>query len=200
MKAILIGKYILATTLLILPLSVFAKTETALFAAGCFWCAEHDFEKVPGVLTVVSGYTGGHVKDPSYEAVSAGGTGHYEAIEVIYDASKVSYKQLLTTFWHNVDPLDATGQFCDKGQQYRSVIFYRNNAEKKQAEASEKALAATHGFKQISTLILPAVTFYPAEDYHQNYASKNPVRYNYYRFSCGRDKRLKQLWGEDATH
>ncbi len=171
-------------------------TATAIFAAGCFWCAEHDFEAVPGVLKVVSGYTGGSVKNPTYKQVSAGGTGHYESIEVYYDPAKISYSQLLTVFWHNVDPVDPTGQFCDKGQQYRAVIFYKNNTEKKLAEESKANLLKSGKFKSIATLILPAKTFYPAEDYHQGYAQKNSVRYRYYRYACGRDQRLEEVWGK----
>ncbi|MBA3660155.1 MAG: peptide-methionine (S)-S-oxide reductase MsrA [Gammaproteobacteria bacterium] len=169
--------------------------QKAVFAAGCFWCAEHDFENVPGVLKVISGYTGGELKNPTYEQVSAGGTGHFETVEVYYDPGKISYEQLLNFFWHNVDPEDGTGQFCDKGDSYRSAIFYQTEAEKKMAEQSKSQWKESGRFKNIATLILPVRQFYPAEDYHQDYAKKNPVRYRFYRYSCGRDARLAMLWG-----
>jgi len=172
-------------------------TESALFAAGCFWCAEHDFETLPGVAKVISGYTGGTEKNPTYEQVSSGTTGHFESIKVIYHPSEISYQQLLDFFWHHVDPTDPNGQFCDKGKQYRSVIFYSNDKEKVLAEKSKQALIKSGKFKTIETLILPASTFYPAEDYHQDYSHKNPVRYKFYRYSCGRDQRIKELWGHD---
>lgn len=170
------------------------ETATAMFAAGCFWCAEHDFETVPGVINVVSGYTGGQEVNPTYEQVSSGGTGHFESIKVTYQPDKISYKALLTVFWHNIDPTNAKGQFCDTGKQYRSVIFYSNETEKKIAEESKAALIKSGRFKTIETLILPASTFYPAEEYHQGYSHKNPLRYQFYRYSCGRDQRLKKLW------
>ena len=172
------------------------KTATAIFAAGCFWCAENDFEKVPGVIKVTSGYTGGKEVNPTYEQVSNGSTGHFESIQVEYRPDKVSYSQLLDVFWHNVDPTDDKGQFCDKGKQYRSVIFYGNDKEKQLADSSKHALVASGTFNSVATLILPASTFYAAEDYHQGYAEKNPVRYHYYRYSCGRDARLKEVWGK----
>ena len=190
-------RYVAALSLLlVLPAISYAGISTAIFAAGCFWCAEHDFEQVPGVDKVIAGYTGGMVANPSYEQVSAGGTGHYESVEVFYDPDKISYQKLLSVFWKNVDPLDSSGQFCDKGQQYQAVIFYANPEEKKLADASKDALMHSGKFKSIATLILPASTFYPAEDYHQGYARKNPVRYHYYRYRCGRDQRLKEVWGE----
>jgi len=169
--------------------------RTAIFAGGCFWCMEPPYDKLDGVLETTSGYSGGHVKNPSYEQVSAGGTGHAEVVRVKYDANKVSYAQLLEVFWRNVDPLDAGGQFCDRGDQYRSAIFYGNEAEKKLAEASRKRVAAQLGVK-IVTGIVPASAFYPAEEYHQNYYQRNPVRYKFYRYRCGRDKRLDELWGK----
>lgn len=172
-----------------------AASATAIFAAGCFWCAEHDFEKVPGVEKVISGYTGGQVANPTYQQVSDGGTGHFESVQVIYDPAKVSYQQLLNVFWHNVDPTDGGGQFCDRGDQYRSAIFYANKSEKKLAEQSKQDLLQAGKFKSIATLIIPATTFYPAEEYHQQYAVKNPVRYRFYRYSCGRDARLDEVWG-----
>lgn len=169
--------------------------ERVEFAAGCFWCAEHDFEQVQGVISVVSGYTGGKEKNPTYEMVSSGATGHYEAIQVTYNPSVISYKELLNVFWHNVDPTDADGQFCDRGKQYRAAIFYHNQEEKKLAEASKAELLRSGHFKQIAVAILPSSTFYPAESYHQNYSTRNPVRYRYYRYRCGRDQRLREVWG-----
>lgn len=168
----------------------------ATFAGGCFWCMEPPFEQLPGVVSVTSGYTGGQKVNPTYPEVSSGGTGHVEAVEIVYDPVKVSYSRLLDIFWRNIDPLDAAGQFCDKGQQYRSAIFYHNDEQKRLAEASKQALEQSGRFKQSTvTTIVPVTAFYPAEDYHQNYYQKNPVRYKYYRYSCGRDQRLEQLWG-----
>ena len=170
------------------------KTATAIFAMGCFWCAEADMQKVPGVIKVVSGYTGGGKATATYEQVSKKETGHYEAILVTYDPAKVSYAKLLTAFWKNVDPYDAKGQFCDKGNSYRSAIFPANATETAAANASKDFLEKELG-KPIATKILPRQPFYPAEEYHQDYAKKNPIRYDYYRSSCGRDARLKALWG-----
>jgi methionine-S-sulfoxide reductase len=171
------------------------KTETAIFAAGCFWCVEEAFEKVPGVVSVVSGYTGGKVANPSYEQVTTGRTGHYESVKVIFDPGKVSYQQLVDWFWRNVDPHDADGQFCDKGPHYRGAIFYMGDAQKKIAEDSKKALAG--GFKQpVVTEILPAGPFYDAENYHQDYYKKNPNRYQFYKYGCQRVQRLEQVWGK----
>jgi len=172
-------------------------SRAAVFAGGCFWCTESDFEKVDGVIEAVSGYTGGHVPNPAYEQVSSGGTGHVEAVKVIYDPEKISYQQLLEVFWHKIDPTDAGGQFCDKGSQYRSVIFYADDHERMLAEASKEKLRSSSVFqKPIVTDILPLGTFYPAEEYHQNYYKKNPIRYHYYRSSCGRDQFLKKTWGD----
>lgn len=168
--------------------------RTAVFAGGCFWCMEPPYDKVNGVLETTSGYSGGHVKNPTYDQVSAGGTGHAEAIQITYDANKVSYSDLLRIFWHNIDPFDAGGQFCDRGDQYRSEIFYSNEQEKELAEASKKKVEAELG-KKVVTQIQPASTFYPAEAYHQNYYQRNPLRYKYYRFRCGRDQRLEAVWG-----
>jgi len=171
------------------------KTREAVFAGGCFWCTESDFEKVDGVVEVISGYTGGHVKDPTYHEVSAGGTGHVEAVKVIYDPAKISYSQLLDVFWHHVDPTDAGGQFVDRGSQYRSVIFYANEQERRLAEASKAKLAASRRFsKPIVTDILPLGPFYRAEDYHQDYYKKNPLRYRFYRYGSGRDQFLEKTW------
>lgn len=170
-------------------------TATAVFAGGCFWCTESDFEKVPGVIDAISGYTGGHVKNPTYEEVSAGGTGHMESVKVIYDPSKVTYKQLLEYFWEHVDPTDPGGQFVDRGNQYRSAIFYANEKQKRLAEETKAELAASGIFKKpIVTLILPLGPFYPAEKYHQDYYKKNPIRYHWYRYNSGRDQFIKKVW------
>jgi peptide-methionine (S)-S-oxide reductase len=175
-----------------------AKTAVATFAGGCFWCVEEAFDKVPGVLSTVSGYTGGTVANPTYEQVSGlKNTGHAEAVRVTYDPAKVSYKQLVDWFWRNIDPTQADGQFCDHGSPYRSGIFYHDEEQKKIAEASKEALAASGRFKQpIATEIVPAGPFYDAEDYHQDYYKKNNHRYQLYKYSCGRAQRLQQLWGK----
>lgn len=172
-----------------------SETATAIFAMGCFWCAEADFEKVDGVTDVVSGYTGGGVRSPTYEQVSAGGTGHYEAVRVTYDPAKVKYSELLSVFWKNVDPFDAAGQFCDKGESYRAAIFPASTSERTAALASRDYLI---GFfkRDLATKIEPRGAFYPAEDYHQDYYKKNPIRYRYYRSRCGRDDRLAEVWGK----
>ena len=166
----------------------------AYFAMGCFWCGEADFEKLDGVYEAVSGYAGGHKEDPNYEEVTAGGTGHYEAVRVSYDPAKLSYQDLLNVFWRNVDPFDAAGQFCDKGESYRAAIFPKNAAERAQAEASLQAVKRRFD-QSVATRIVAAPTFYPAEDYHQDYYKKNPIRYKFYRTSCGRDDRLEEVWG-----
>jgi peptide-methionine (S)-S-oxide reductase len=172
---------------------------SAVFAGGCFWCEETAFEGLPGVLSVTSGYTGGQVKNPTYEQVSGGGTGHAESVEVVYDPAKTTYEKLLEVFWHNVDPFQKDGQFCDHGTQYRSAIFYRDEAQKKAAEESKRKLEEDPKFKgKIVTQIVPASTFYPAEEYHQDFWKKSPARYYSYREGCGRDARLKQIWGEAA--
>jgi peptide-methionine (S)-S-oxide reductase len=169
----------------------------AVFAGGCFWCMEGPFDALPGVAATTSGYTGGTKPKPTYAEVSAGTSGHLEAIEVTYDPRQVSYERLLEVFWRNVDPFDGSGQFCDKGPQYRSAVFVRDERERKLAEASKRAVEARFG-KTVATEVLPASVFWPAEDYHQDYATKNPVRYKYYRYSCGRDARLKAVWGAQA--
>lgn len=175
------------------------KTETAVFAGGCFWCMEPPYDKLDGVISTTSGYIGGSKSDADYKKVSAGGTGHYEAVQIEYDPSKVSYEKLLEVFWYNIDPLDGTGQFCDKGSQYLSAIFPKNEEERALAEASKAAVApAGASADAIKTQILPASPFYAAEDYHQDYYEKNPVRYKFYRWNCGRDQRLEQLWGAAA--
>ena len=173
----------------------------ATFAGGCFWCMEPPFDKLNGVASTTSGYTGGSKTDPTYEEVSSGGTGHAEAVEVLYDPAKVSYEQLLDVFWHNVDPTVRSRQFCDVGEQYRTAIFTHDETQKRLAEASKAALEKSKPFKEgIVTEIVPAGRFYPAEEYHQDYYKKNPVRYKFYRFNCGRDQRLEQLWGKAAAH
>jgi peptide-methionine (S)-S-oxide reductase len=174
-------------------------TATAIFAGGCFWCVESDFDKVPGVLSTVSGYTGGQTTNPTYELVSAGGTGHAEAVKVVYDPARVTYDQLLNVFWRNVDPVTANAQFCDHGNQYRSAIFVGSKEEKSLAEVSKAALQASGRLnKPIVTEIVAASTFYPAEEYHQDYYIKNPLKYKFYRTTCGRDARLRELWGNEA--
>jgi len=171
----------------------------ATFAGGCFWCMEPPFDRLPGVISVTSGYTGGTMKNPSYEDVSAGGTGHAESVEVRFDPAKITYQKLLDVYWHNVDPLTANAQFCDHGSQYRTAIFYHDEEQHRLAEASMKAVQKR--FRQpIVTQIVPATEFYPAEDYHQHYYKKNPIRYKFYRFNCGRDQRLEQLWGVAPAH
>ncbi|MEJ2313400.1 MAG: peptide-methionine (S)-S-oxide reductase MsrA [Nitrospirota bacterium] len=177
------------------------KYEEAIFAGGCFWCMEPPFEKLDGVKEVISGYTGGHKENPTYKEVSAGGTGHVEAVKVIYDPSKVSYETLLQVFWRQVDPTDAGGQFVDRGSQYRSAIFYLNDKQKALAEQSKAELAKSGRFdKPIVTEILPAGKFYEAEDYHQDYYKKNPIRYKIYRYGSGRDKFLEKAWGDEREY
>lgn len=167
----------------------------AIFAGGCFWCVEADFDKVPGVLSTTSGFTGGKVANPSYRQVSGGGTGHAEAVEIVYDPRKVSYRQLLDHLWRNIDPTVNNRQFCDVGDEYRSAIFVRNDAERKLAEASKQEVAAKLG-KPVYTEIAAAGPFYKAEEYHQDFYKKNAVKYKFYRWNCGRDQRLEQLWGK----
>jgi peptide-methionine (S)-S-oxide reductase len=169
--------------------------STAIFAGGCFWCVEADFEKLPGVIEAESGYIGGSVPNPTYKQVSAGGTGHAEAVRVYYDAKKVSYTQLLDYFWHHVDPTVKDQQFCDVGSQYRTAIFYQNDKEKTAAEASKAALEKNGRLAHVYTEIASAGTFTVAEDYHQDYYKKNPIRYKYYRTGCGRDARVAEVWG-----
>jgi peptide-methionine (S)-S-oxide reductase len=171
-------------------------TAVATFAGGCFWCVESDFDKVPGVISTTSGYTGGTLARPSYEQVSSKTTGHAEAVEVVFDPAKVSYAQLLTYFWHSIDPTTKDRQFCDVGSPYRTAIFVHGATQRQAAEASLAELQKTKPFKEpIVTQIVDAGPFYPAEAYHQDYYRKNPVRYHYYRSACGRDARLEQLWG-----
>ncbi len=168
---------------------------TAIFAGGCFWCSEADFEKLSGVISAESGYTAGKLLNPSYEQVSAGGTGHTEAVRVTYDRTRVSYSQLVEYFWRSIDPTVKDQQFCDHGTQYRSGIYWQNDEERKIAETSRDALLKGGRLKQIHTEIIAASAFYPAEEYHQDYYKKNPIRYSYYRKGCGRDARIQEIWG-----
>lgn len=170
----------------------------AVFAGGCFWCTESDFDKVPGVLSTTSGYTGGKLLNPTYKQVSAGGTGHIEAVRIVYDPSKVTYAALVTHLFRTIDPLDTGGQFCDRGYQYRSAIFTGTPDEQRVAAGVRSRVAAALK-KPIGTLILPAAKFYSAEGYHQDYYKKNPIRYRFYRSSCGRDARVKKVWGRSAV-
>ncbi len=173
------------------------ESAVAIFAGGCFWCMEPPYDKLPGVEATIAGYIGGQHANPTYEQVSAGGTGHAEAVRVTYDPGQVSYAKLLEVFWRNIDPVAVDRQFCDVGNQYRSAIFTIGDAQQREAEASKRKLAASGRFEEpIATQIVDASTFYPAEDYHQNYYEKNPIRYKFYRFRCGRDQRLEELWGE----
>jgi len=174
-----------------------ADIALATFAGGCFWCMEPPFDKLDGVVSTTSGYTGGHIKNPTYKEVSAGTTGHAEAIQIEYHPAKISYERLLGVFWRNIDPTAVDRQFCDRGSQYRSGIFVHDEDQRRAAEQSRNSLRQTKEFDgEVVTEITEAGTFYPAEDYHQDYYTKNPVRYKYYRYSCGRDKRLAELWGE----
>jgi len=192
---------LVALVLLLWPLApVQAAVEEAVLAGGCFWCLEHDLEKLPGVLSVESGYSGGNLRNPTYRQVSGGGTGHQEVVEVRFDTARISYPTLLRAYWRNVDALDGDGQFCDRGSSYRPVIFTQGETQKQQAEASLKAAARELG-KPVSAIrvqIKPLSRFWPAEGYHQDYAERNSVKYNYYRWACGRDRRLDQLWGSKA--
>jgi peptide-methionine (S)-S-oxide reductase len=173
-----------------------AKIATAIFSGGCFWCVEADFDKLPGVVDTESGYTGGEVSNPTYEQVSGGGTGHAEAVRITYDPKKVTYEQLLDYFWRHIDPTVKDRQFCDTGNQYRAAIFYQGDAQRLAAEAGKTRLETSGRFSRIYTQVVPAGAFYPAEEYHQDYYRKNPIRYKFYRTSCGRDARVNELWGE----
>ena len=177
------------------------RLQLATFAGGCFWCMEHPFDELPGVVSVRSGYTGGRKKNPTYQEVSAGGTGHAESVQVLYDPARIGYDQLLQRYWHNIDPTVKDRQFCDQGTQYRSAIFYHNEEQRRSALESRKALEMRKPFPgPVVTEIVAAGAFYPAEEYHQHYYKKNPLRYKYYRASCGRDARLRELWGDRAGH
>ena len=188
-------KLFISLTALLLGFNAMAEdtVKNATFAGGCFWCMQGEFQQITGVTKVVAGYTGGTTKNPTYEQVSTGNTGHVESIQVTYDSTKVNYQKLLDVFWENVDPLDQYGQFCDKGSQYRAGIFYHDEEQKKLAEASKAKVFEK--FKQdIATIIVPASAFYPAEDYHQDYYIKNRTHYKLYRYGCGRDNKLKEIW------
>ena len=173
------------------------KSAKATFAGGCFWCMEPPFDKLDGVISTTSGYTGGKKLNPTYREVSDGGTGHAEVVQILYDPAKISYEKLLEVFWRNIDPTVKDQQFCDHGSQYRTAIFYHGEQQKKAAEAAKTELMKSRPFEgDIVTEVTMASTFYPAEDYHQDYYIKNPVKYKFYRFNCGRDARLKELWGQ----
>lgn len=192
-----IGTLLIFLTVFCTPAAI---AEKAIFAGGCFWCMESDFEKLNGVSNVISGFSGGALKNPSY---NGNHTGHYEVVEITYDPKIVSYKNLLDYFWIHIDPFDSQGQFCDKGSSYLSAIFVNNESEKKIAEKSKKGIQNKFPSKTIFTPILDASTFYPIkgeESYHQDYYKTHPARYKYYRWSCGRDQRLKEIWGDEAAH
>lgn len=183
-----------------MPSVAWAEVETAVFAGGCFWCLEHDLEGLPGVLNVESGYSGGHLNNPTYQQVSRETSGHQEVVEVRFDPSRISYGALLRSYWRNVDPLDGEGQFCDRGDSYRPVIFTKDAAQAREAEASAQAAAQELGRARsaLKVQLRDAARFWPAEDYHQNYAERNELKYSFYRFSCGRDRRLDAVWGAQA--
>ena len=191
---------VVGALLLVLPASVLAEEQSAVLAGGCFWCMESDLEKLPGVISVESGYSGGSVSQPTYNQVSSETTGHQEVVEVLFDPAKISYPKLLQSYWRNVDPLDGGGQFCDRGDSYRPVIFTADDAQAQAAEASAVAAARELGQPRsaLKVELRQAARFWPAEGYHQNYAENNAVKYNFYRFSCGRDRRLDSVWGDNA--
>ena len=202
-----VTRILIAVALILLPLqqvhaaSAAAASEKATFAGGCFWCMEAPFDKLPGVVSVTPGYSGGQVKNPTYEQVSAGGTGHAESVQIVFDPSKTSYSRLLDVYWRNIDPTVTDRQFCDVGSQYRSAIFYHGEKQRRVALQSKATLEKNKPFKgAVLTEITPAGEFYTAEEYHQHYYKKNPIRYKFYRNSCGRDRRLKELWGSTAGH
>jgi len=194
------NRLILALTIPLLLFTTSALADKTVLAGGCFWCMESDFEKLAGVTDVVSGFTGGTLENPTY---NGNHSGHYEAVEITYDPKRLSYGQLLDYYWVNIDPFDAGGQFCDRGHSYLSAIFVANETERKIAEESKRKVEAMFPGKEVVTPILEASTFYPIkgdESYHQDFAKNNPIRYNFYRWNCGRDQRLKEIWGEKATH
>lgn len=198
MTKIIIGALI-AFTMAMATHDAYADEALATFAGGCFWCMEPPYDRLEGVKSTISGFMGGHVKNPTYEQVVQGGTGHAEVVQVTYDPDVISYEELLDVYWHNVDPVDPGGQFCDRGSSYRTEIFYHTQAQKRAAEAARSRLAESGRFDQpIATAITEAGEFYPAERYHQNYYEENPVRYKFYRWNCGRDQRLEEIWGEAA--
>ena len=188
----------LAVALLAGSAAAAAETKTAVFAGGCFWCMEPPYDELAGVLSTTSGYAGGETENPTYRQVSDGRTGHAEVVRVEYDPAKVSYEKLLAVFWRNIDPFAVDAQFCDHGDQYRSAIFPADEEQRRLAEASLEKVRERFDGKKIATKIEPAAKFWPAEDYHQDYYVNNPVRYKFYRFNCGRDARLKEIWGADA--
>jgi peptide-methionine (S)-S-oxide reductase len=201
------ARLLLTVTLIFIPFqqllaaTLTNKTETAIFAGGCFWCMEAPFDKLPGVVSVTPGYSGGQEKNPTYQQVSAGVTGHAESVQIVFDPSKTSYNKLLDIFWHNIDPTVTDRQFCDSGSQYRSAVFYQGEEQHRAALQSKAALEKNKPFAgAVVTEITPASAFYPAEEYHQHYYKKNPLRYKYYRNGCGRDRRLKEIWGSAAGH
>jgi len=201
MRNMLSKAALVATLIGVASVAQGAERGEALFAGGCFWCVETAFEGLPGVTAVISGYTGGTKKNPAYEEVSAGSTGHAESVRVLFDPAKITYAKLLEVFWHNIDPLTANAQFCDHGTQYRSAIFYLDATQKKAAEESKAAIVASKRFPTpIVTEITAAGPFYQAEEYHQDFYKKDPERYQSYRLGCGRDRRLKELWGATAGH
>jgi peptide-methionine (S)-S-oxide reductase len=194
-------RHVLVAMLLLVgaQLAFAQSTAKATFAGGCFWCVESDFDKVDGVISTTSGYIGGKTANPTYDQVSSKGTGHYEAVEIVFDPKKVSYENLVEYFWRTIDPTDASGQFCDKGSPYRTAIFAHDAEQMKIAQVSRERLEKTKPFKAaVVTEVLNTAPFYRAEEYHQDYYTKNPVRYKYYRTSCGRDARVKELWGAEA--
>jgi peptide-methionine (S)-S-oxide reductase len=200
MKAVIFGIMALPLALIAVgTVTAAGNLEKATFAGGCFWCMEHPFDALPGVESVTAGYTGGQKKNPTYKEVSAGGTGHAEAVQIVFDPSKITYAMLLDVYWRNIDPTTKDRQFCDIGNQYRAAIFYHTEEQHRAALQSKEALEKAKPFKEpVATGIVPAGEFYPAEEYHQHYYKKNPIRYNYYRNGCGRDQRLKELWGNAA--
>lgn len=200
MKMLIIG--MISLSIILISTTVMAANyEKATFAGGCFWCMERPFDEIPGVISVTSGYTGGHKKNPTYEEVTAGRTGHAESVQVVYDPAKVAYDKLLNVFWHNIDPTTKDRQFCDYGNQYRSAIFYHSAEQQRLALQSKAQLEKIKTFKEpVVTELVQATEFYPAEEYHQKYYKKNPIRYKFYRTNCGRDRRLKELWGSAAGH
>jgi len=191
--------FVLQSTVVAEPVAE-PRVETAILAGGCFWCIEADYEKLDGVLDVVSGYTGGELKNPTYKQVSSGKGGHIEVVEVSFDASRISYAEILDYFWRHIDPTRDDGQFCDRGPQYRPAIFYSGETQHREAQASEKRIAASKPFTEpLKVELIAATEFYPAEDYHQDYYKKNPVRYKFYRYNCGRDARVETLWGKPVS-
>ncbi len=187
-------KLIVLLCILSCPILVFSKTETAIFAGGCFWCLEVDFDKLNGVISTESGYDGGTQKNPTYETVSSGTTNYAESVKVVFDSNKVTYKEVVNYFWHHIDPTQNNGQFCDHGKQYRSEIFYLNNEQKEIALQSLSEMKKK--FTKVYTTVAPSTHFYPAETYHQDYYQKNPLRYKYYRWRCGRDEQVENVWNQ----